>query len=189
MIKVDKKKKDDTINQLHFTEPRWFAVYTSFRREKLVKKMLDKKNIECYLPINRVTRRYASRNKIVDFPLISCYIFVKIIKGQYVPVLETEHVVKFTKIGRDLLAIPEREINIIKRVVGEGLEISMEQADFTIGDDVEIISGNLTGLKGKLMSLDGKNKFAVALDNIGFSLTMSVDASLLNKIRRPVQAN
>ncbi len=188
MIKADKKKNNEAINQLHQTEARWFAVYTSFRREKLVRKMLDKKDIECYLPINRVTRRYASRNKIVDFPLISCYIFVKIKKGQYVPVLETEHVIKFTKIGRDLLAIPEREINIIKRVVGEGLEISMEQADFTIGDDVEIISGNLTGLKGKLVSIDGKNKFAVALDNIGFSLTMSVDASLLNKIRRPVQA-
>jgi len=187
MIKAE-KKKNEAINQLHATEPRWFAVYTSFRREKLVKKMLDKKNIECYLPINRVTRRYASRNKIVDFPLISCYLFVKITKGEYVPVLETEHVMKFTKIGRDLFAIPEREINIIKRVVGEGLEVSMEQTDFRLGDDVEIISGNLTGLKGKLISVDGKNKFAVALENIGFSLTMSVDASLLNKIRTPAQA-
>ena len=35
-----------SINQLHETEPRWFAIYSAFKKEKFAKKLLEKKGIE-----------------------------------------------------------------------------------------------------------------------------------------------
>jgi transcription antitermination factor NusG len=175
-------KKPTYENHLHDTEPRWFAVYTNYKREKLVEKMLTQKRIECYLPIQRVTRRYVRKVRTLELPLISCYIFVKITKKEYVSVLETEYVLKFTKIAQNLLSIPESEIETMKRVVGEGLEVTIEPTAMQEGDEVEITSGNLTGLKGRLVSIEGKKQMVVELEQMGYSLRMNIDASLLRKL-------
>lgn len=180
--------KETYTNQLSADEPRWFAIYTNFKREKLVNKMLLQKGIENYLPLQKLTRRYARKVRAVELPLISGYVFVKIVKNQYIPVLETDHVLKFIRFSKNLLAIPESEIDLIKRVVGEGMEITMEPITYQEGDEVEIVGGNLTGLRGKLISKDGKKQFTIELNNLGYSLRMSVDASLLHKINKPALA-
>ncbi|MEK7255619.1 MAG: transcription termination/antitermination NusG family protein, partial [Bacteroidota bacterium] len=76
-------------SHLDGVEPKWFAVYTRYKSEKVVQRLLQNKKIESYLPLQRVTRRYTRKIKHHDIPLISCYIFVKIVRAEYVPVLET----------------------------------------------------------------------------------------------------
>ena len=77
MISVaPQREQNETINQLCDTEPRWFAVYTRYKREKLVLKELQRRGINAYLPLQTVTRYYTRKVKTVHLPLISCYIFV-----------------------------------------------------------------------------------------------------------------
>lgn len=122
---------DKIINQLDEKELRWFAVYTRSRSEKLVQRMLTKKGIQAYLPLQRLMRRYTRSTRMVDKPLINCYVFVKIIKPQYVPVLETENVSGFVKFNKDMVAIPEHEIDLMRRITLEdGLEIEAIQGAF-----------------------------------------------------------
>lgn len=168
---------------MHESEPRWFAVYTRYKSEKMVHQLLSNKKIHSYVPLQKVTRRYVRKIKVHDIPLISCYVFVKIIKDEYVPVLETENVVKFIRFAKSLYAIPEDEIDILRRIVGEdGLEIHAEPGVFHEGDMVEIISGRLTGIKGRLVEKTGKKQMVIELENIGYSLRLNVDVSLLRKI-------
>ncbi|MFN7117482.1 MAG: UpxY family transcription antiterminator [Saprospiraceae bacterium] len=183
----DQKKSDkrsEFINQLDDTEARWFAVYTKFKREKLVQKQLHDRGIEVFLPLQSFTRRYQRKVKQVEIPLISCYIFTKITKPQYVPVLETPDVVHFVKIAKDLIAIPEAEIEIIKRVVGEKQEVEVQEGSYQMGDEVEIIGGNLTGLKGWLVNAENEKNLVIELENLGYSLRMTVDPALLRKTGR-----
>ncbi len=169
-------------NHLHPTESKWFAVYTRSKSEKVVKRLLQNKHIECYLPLQKVTRRYTRKIKSYEIPLITCYIFVKIVKAQYIPVLETENVVKFIRLARNLIAIPEEEMEILKLVVGEGENVEAQMGKFEEGDEVEIIGGRLTGLKGKLIEIQGKKQMVVELDNVGYSLKMNIDVSLLRRV-------
>jgi transcription antitermination factor NusG len=169
-------------SHLDAAEPRWFAVYTRYKSEKVVKRLLDTKNIENYLPLQTVTRRYTRKIKTHEIPLISCYIFVKITADQYVPVLETENVVKFLRFARNLLSIPEEEINILKRVTGEDIEVEAEQGLLNEGDEVEVIGGKLTGLRGRLVEKQGKKHMVVELQTVGYSLKMNIDASLLRRV-------
>lgn len=169
-------------NHLDDREPRWFAVYTKYKREKIVHKMLESKGIQSYLPLQKVSRRYTRKIKILELPLINCYLFVKITKQEYVPVLETEHVVKFIQFSRNLISIPESEIEIIKRVVGEEIEVEVQPKQFIEGDEVEIVTGNLIGLKGQLVAIQGKHQLVVDLDNMGYSLRLNLDPSLLRKL-------
>lgn len=177
------QQKPDHENHLHNTESRWFAVYTRYKSEKVVERLLSQKKIECYLPLQKVTRRYTRKIKTHDIPLISCYIFVKITKHEYVPVLETENVVKFIRFAKNLLSIPEAEIAILKRITGEGeFEVAAEPGIFHEGDEVEIIGGKLTGIRGRLVEKQGKKHMVVELENVGYSLRMDVDISLLRKV-------
>jgi len=169
-------------NHLSEDTPRWFAVYTKYKSEKEVARRLARKGIECYVPINRVVREYTRKRKIVELPLINCYIFVRILKSQYVPVLETEFVSKFIHFAKDLVSIPEEEINLLKRVCQEYGEIETEEIAFRVGQPVEIVGGNLTGVKGTMVSDLGKN-FLLELEYIGIGLRIEVDPRFI----KPVQ--
>ena len=170
------------INNLHATEPRWFAVQTRSKSEKFVKRMLEKKGIHAYLPLQQQMRKYGRVKRLVEKPLINCYVFVQIVKNEYVPVLETENVTTFVKFSKDLIAIPEAEIDVIRRVTLEsGLEVEAIAGNFEAGELVEISAGTLMGLKGKVVKKEGKRKFQIELLSIGMSLLISVDAAFLEK--------
>ncbi len=169
-------------NHLDAEEAKWFAVYTKYKREKVIRTDLERQGIQAYLPIQKLTRVYASKRKVVEMPLISCYIFVKITKPEYLRVLQTEGVVTFVKIAKNLISIPEKEIEIMKQVVGEGIPVTAEPKGMHRGDEVEIIGGSLTGLKGTLVDNHGDKEVIIDLDNMGYSLRMTLDAKYLRKI-------
>ncbi len=135
-----------------------------------------------YLPLQKLMRRYTRSTRLTEKPLINCYVFVKIVKLQYVPVLETENVVGFVKFNKDLIAIPEWEIEILRRITLEdGLQIASTATVFASGDPVEISAGNLMGLKGHIVRVEGKRKMQVELAYLGQNLLITVDTAFLEK--------
>jgi transcription antitermination factor NusG len=174
------KSNERTLDEMH---PRWFAVSTRFKREKVVHKRLQDKGIETYLPLQRYARQYDRRVRTVEIPLIGNYIFTKITKKQYVPVLSTADVVHFVKCSQTLIAIPEREILVLKRIAGEMFDVEIEpRREYTVGDRVEVVGGSLTGLQGILVEKDRKKNFLIELESIGYTLRMEVDPAFLQKI-------
>ena len=88
-------------NHLSDTESKWFAVHTRYKSEKMALKFLIANDINAYLPIKNINRRYGKRLRAVEMPLINSCIFVKIKKSEYVKVLETPYTAGFFKIGRN----------------------------------------------------------------------------------------
>lgn len=170
------------VNQLHASEPRWFAVHTRSKSEKFVQRMLTKKGIHAWVPLQRLMRRYSRSTRWVEKPLINAYVFVKIVKDQYVPVLETENVAGFVKFSKNLVAIPEAEMELLRRITLEdGLDVEAVKGCFIEGDPVEIAAGNLMGLKGRIVRVEGKRKFQVELNYLFHSLLITVDAAFLER--------
>lgn len=69
-----------TYHNLHLDsiEKKWFAIYTRFKREKMVLKRLTEKGVEAYLPLSTHKRVYTRKIKIIQLPLISCYVLLKL---------------------------------------------------------------------------------------------------------------
>ncbi len=162
--------------------PRWFAVHTKYKSEKIVQRMLAQKNVNAYLPLQKKVRKYQRRVSSVELPLISCYIFVNITKADYVKVLETEYVVGFVRFGKDIIAVSEQEINLLQRIINEDIDVFVEKTTFYEGDEVEIAFGNLLGLRGKLVAVEGKNRMLVELEQLGYTLQLSVENDMVRKI-------
>ncbi len=170
------------INQLHETEPRWFAVLTRAKCEKMVQRQLHKKNIHAYVPLQRLLRRYQRSTRLTEKPLINCYVFVQITKPDYLPVLETENVAGFVRFNKDLIAIPAAEIDLLRRVTLEdGLELEVAPGNFSEGDRIEISAGNLAGLRGWIIKKENRQQFQVELERLGYQLLITIDAAFLQK--------
>lgn len=175
-------------NDLHETDARWFAVHTKYKCEKFVAELLAKRDIAVYLPLITNIKKYVSGIKKREVPLINSYVFVKICKQEYHPVLSTLYVRGFLKQRKSLVCIPNKEIDILRRVVGELEEVYSSSYDLRTGDTVEIIAGNLTGLQGTLLQAEGSNRFVIQLESIGMQLSMSVDKNKLRLKKRALNA-
>jgi transcription antitermination factor NusG len=171
------------MNALHDTEPRWFAVRTRARCEKFVQRSLAKKGIHAYVPLLRVLRRYTRSTRLTEKPIISGYVFVKITRTEYLPVLQTENAVGFVQFNKDLLAIPETEIDLLRRIALEDdLDVTVVPGILAEGDSVEISGGALTGLRGQIVKTAGKRRFQVVLERLGYSLLITVDTVFLERV-------
>ena len=172
------------INHLDKQEKRWFAVYTKYKCEKFVTTLLDKKRIVSYVPLQTVVKRYQRKIKKYDIPLINNYVFVHITSKEYIAVLETEYVYKFIRQGKNLISIPGWEIDTLKQIVGDIEYMApVNSSSLLIGEEVEIVSGQLSGLSGKIVSKQGKKSFVIELKNIGFEFHVQIDMSLLKPVK------
>ncbi len=159
-------------------ERRWYAIRVKFKAEKLVADQLQLDGIEAYVPV--VNRQRLVRGKVrhTKIPLIHNYVFVYIKREEYIPVLQTLYVIGFVNIGGVISAIPDGEIDLMRRIVGSGFNVELRQGLHLVkGQAVQLIAGELTGLRGQIVEQSNGSSFIVELENIGMHLRIAVDAS------------
>lgn len=161
-------------NHLHPLDKKWFAIYTAYKREKIVAKLLAKKRLEVFLPLQTLHKQYQRTKRVVELPLFNCILFVKIDQSEYVKVLETEHVFRFIKIGQNLISIPQKEIDNIKCIIGAQVDLEVEVYNLKEGEVIEVIAGGLSGLEGKFLKQESKYNFLVELKMLGYQMRMYV---------------
>ena len=175
------------IDHLHNTEKRWFAVYCYYKREKTALLELKNKGIDAFVPLISKTKKYERKIKHFRVPLINHYVFVRISKSEYNSVLEARDVIRFIKFSKDLISIPCEEIEILKRFTGESTFGFPEVVKpGKTGEEVEIISGNLAGIRAKLIKIKNNDQVVIDLKQLAFSLQLEISISQLKKINNPI---
>jgi len=164
-------------------ESHWYAVYTAPRAEKKVSERFSEENIEHYLPLQTVKRRWSDRIKDVIVPVINGYIFVYIPTTDFKKIVNTYGAIAFVREGGAPVAIPDNQMERLKFMVNyseEPVEFSPEQ--FEPGETVNICRGPLQGLMGELVHVKGKHKVVIRLESFGCALT-EVPLSFLEKVK------
>ena len=161
---------------------KWLAVYTRPRWEKKVNQLLAERGIERYCPLNKVSRKWSDRIKVIEEPLFKSYVFVKVNDDDRTHVRMTPGIINFVYWQGKPAVIKEKEINSIKRFLDEYESVEVRPIDLELNQRVKIISGPLMDHEGKLMQL--KNKIAkVAIDSLGYVLIASIERSKLSSVK------
>ena len=161
----------------------WIAVYTKSRHEKSVNELLHKKNIQSFLPLIKVKRKWSDRYKWIEKPLFKGYLFVKSDKKNYLKIVQTHGVHHIVKIGGRIIPIAESEIQGIQNLIEGGCKL--EPADyFIVGDEVEISGGPLKGLRGCIAHSKGEDTFVLKIDTIQQAIQCQIERRWLKKITR-----
>ncbi len=149
----------------------WYAIRVKSRSEKKVFADLTELGIEAYLPLQRKLRQWTDRKKWVEMPLISGYVFVYISRKEYEAVLRIYNVVCYIYFEGKAAVIREEDINLLKRMLGQvDFELEITHEELKPGQMVEIITGPLCGVIGELIDFKGKNKVALRIPPLGYTV-------------------
>jgi transcription antitermination factor NusG len=172
------------------SEYKWHVVYIRSRAEKKAAIELQQKNIETYLPLQRKLRQWSDRKKWVEMPLISGYLFVYISRKEYDLVLRSNYVVSYVRFEGKAAIIQDCQIESLKIMLNqEDLEITVSHETLEIGQQIEVVSGALIGLQGKLVKIKGKNKVALIIEQLGYSAMVEISTENIRIIESMACAN
>ena len=101
-----------------YTRPRW---------EKKVATLLLAAGIENYCPINKVTRQWSDRKKVVHEPVFKGYVFVKVEETKKWDVKKIPGILNFVYWLGKPAKIREEEIDTIRRFLNEFSDVAVEQ--------------------------------------------------------------
>ena len=158
----------------------WYAIRVKSRSEKRVYTDLTEQGIEAYLPLQKKLRQWSDRKKWVEMPLISGYVFVYISRKEYEIVLRVFNVVSYIYFEGKAAVIREEDINLLKRMLGQvDVELEITEEQFKPGQKVEIIAGPLLGVIGELIEFKGKNKVALRIPPLGYTVLIEAPGKSL----------
>ncbi|UBM62726.1 UpxY family transcription antiterminator [Candidatus Sulfidibacterium hydrothermale] len=164
-------------------EKTWYALYVKSRNEKKVATELKGLNIDYYLPLEKKLKQWSDRKKWVEEPLFRSYIFVHIEQKEYYEVLRINGAVKYVSFEGKAVAVPPRQIDAIKIYLQQkDPETDMNPSDWQEGKEVEVMSGKLTGLRGKLVKVNGKNRVKVEIEVVGSAIILNISRKQLRII-------
>jgi transcription antitermination factor NusG len=172
----------EAIPILNKTAPLWYAVYTRPRAEKQVNQRLTEIGIETFLPMQKTYRIWSDRKKLVERPLLSSYIFVRVIRKDFPKVYVDPGVVKFITFEGVPASIPQNQIDILRLLINSDAEIEVSTTKFANGDKVEVISGALLGLTGELIRIGSRNRVVVRIDRLDQNLILKIPAAFLKRV-------
>ncbi len=164
------------------TVKRWYAVYTRSRSEKQVLRNLSEKGYEAWLPLYKTLRQWSDRKKMVERPLISSYVFIKVIERDFYKVQGTEGVCALVKCQGKPVPIPQCQIDNLRLIINSNAEVEVTGEKFEKGDNVVVTTGSLKGLKGELISHGNRKKLLVRIDSIEQNVTVTVPVTYLRKL-------
>lgn len=173
---------EEKIKHNRNSEEKWYAIYTRPRAEKLVYQRLIEEHVETFLPLQKTYRMWSDRKKLVERPLLSSYIFVKVKSKNFPVVFRTPGVVKFVNFEGVPASIPQNQIDNLRLLINSDAEIEVSSEKFCRGDNVKVINGSLVGLTGELIKIGTKNRFVVRIDRLDQNLILKIPKAFLRKI-------
>jgi len=152
----------------------WYVGYTRSSQEKKVEESLARLNVEHYLPVQKVRRKWSDRVKIIDKLVIPHMIFIRTDQDTRVKLLKEINGLwgyMNAKGPYTPVIVPESQMETFRFMVENSNEdVLFDQNPLKPGDPIEVLIGPLTGLRGELVKLQKENYVAVRIDSMGAAM-------------------
>lgn len=159
----------------------WYALYTKPRWEKKVAHELDRKQVENYCPLYKVTRQWSDRKKIILEPLFTSYVFVYISETEFFNVRTVSGVLNLVFWLKKPAIIRDEEINAIKKCLNEYENVQVEKSYVNINDQIRIISGPLIERIGNVIEIKDKT-VKIWLPSLGYNISADIQKTNIQLI-------
>jgi transcription elongation factor/antiterminator RfaH len=157
-----------------FKANEWYVVQVKGRQEIQVSQVLRFKGYETLVPLYKARKKWSDRSKIIEVPLFPSYIFCRFdpeIQGR---IISTPGVTSIVGFGSGPVPVRPDEIASLKILMESGAECA-PHAFFHAGQEVEVVSGPLNGVKGIVVSNGRKTRIVISVQLIQGSVVVEVD--------------
>jgi transcription antitermination factor NusG len=164
---------------------RWYACYTRGRHEQKVASHLDSRSIETFLPVHRLDVQWSDRRKTVTRPMFGSYVFARFRESELPQVLSTRGLVTILRAGGRLAAIPDEEIENVRRfadAVSDHRIVPERETLIEAGDRVRVLTGPFAGIEGVAVLRRGRRRLLVSWSAVAEGLTVDLDGASLQVV-------
>jgi DNA-binding response OmpR family regulator len=154
----------------------WWALYTSYRHEKAVARMLQTKGFDAFLPLYQSLRRWTDRHKMLSLPLFPGYVFVRGGLNRRLEVVTTPGVQMILFYGERVAIIREVEIQAIRKRL-DGPYHAEPHPYLKCGERVRVKRGSLKGIEGILVRKKNLYRLVLSVDLLARSVAVEIDAT------------
>lgn len=161
----------------------WYILYTRNKFEKKIVTQINEceQDVECYLPLQSVTRKWSDRLKTIQVPFFNNYVFVRTADKNYYNLLQIPGVVKFVSFEGQMAYIHDEEIQNIRLI--ESHQVPIENVPYyTTGDKVKINKGAFCGIEGILVEKIREARFVIRIPMFRQAISFEVNIDDVSKI-------
>jgi transcription antitermination factor NusG len=166
----------------------WYALYTRHQHEKMVNQILTHKGFDTFLPLYATTHNWKDRTKALSLPLFPCYVFLKGGIERRLQILTTPGIYGLVSSAGQPAAIPDIEIEAIRRVVESGTRVEAHPF-LKCGNWVRVKCGPLTGIEGILVRKKNISRLVLSVEILGTAASIEVAAFQVEAVNAPSSRN
>jgi transcription antitermination factor NusG len=158
----------------------WYALHTRHQHEKTVASLLSGKGLQIFLPLYSVVHRWKDRDKELLLPLYPGYVFLRDRLDRRLQILTTPGVHSIVGAAGCPEAIPEFEMDAIRRVIENSMEVEPNPF-LRRGDRVRVTHGPLEGIEGILLRKKNAFRLVLSVEMLMKSVAVEIDASMVER--------
>jgi transcription antitermination factor NusG len=162
----------------------WYALYTRHQHEKMVHQVLTNKGFNTFLPLYATTHNWKDRTKALTLPLFPCYVFLKGGVERRLQILTTPGIYGVVSSAGQPAAIPDVEIEAIRRVVQSGARVEAHPY-LKCGNWVRVKCGPLAGIEGILARKKNISRLVLSVEILGTAAAIEVSAFHVEEVNDP----
>jgi transcription antitermination factor NusG len=171
-------------NEGEVFESSWYAIYTRHQHEKTVAQILTGKGFNTFLPLYATTHNWKDRIKALTLPLFPCYVFLKGGIERRLQIITTPGIYGLVSSAGQPAAIPDIEIEAIRRVVDSGTRVEIHPF-LKCGSWVRVKCGPLTGIEGILVRKKSVSRLVLNVAILGTAAAIEVAAFQVEVVTAP----
>ena len=192
-----RKGRFEEMNPLHSTKDlplgssarvSWYALQVRSRKEAYVASQIEGQGFECLLPTYKSIRKWSDRVKELEQPLFPGYLFCRFDFQNRRPVITTPGVLQIVGFGRTAAPVADEEIRALQLAVSSDIP-KQPWPYLEIGQKVQVVYGNLTGLEGILVNVKGNHRVVLSVKLLQRSVALEVETSWLCPVREAGRAS
>lgn len=161
-------------------DTKWFILFTKPGCERKVVKMLSKKKIENYYPINRIVQKRGDKKKTTVEPLFPSFVFAKVKEPQHEEIKKAEGIINFLYWKDKPAEIGDIEIEMVRFFLTAHSNVKVEKSPVNAREVVRFISEPSIEREGNLMSIK-INTEKVILPSLGYLLVAEVEKGTVHE--------
>jgi len=154
----------------------WYAIHTRARHEKIVDQRLRGQGLTTFLPLVTEVHRWSDRQKTVELPLFSSYLFIRsaLTHEERLRVFRVDGVLGFVGGHGEGTSIPDQEIHAVRKLLSQNTSWCSHPF-LKVGQRVRIRGGALDGIEGIFQARNGDNTLVVSVNAIQRSLAVRIE--------------
>ena len=177
-----------TSRDSHPYESPWYAIYTRHQHEKMVAQILTSKGFDTFLPLYAAIHNWKDRTKALSLPLFPCYVFLKGGIERRLQIVTTPGIYGLVSSAGQPAAIPDAEIEAIRRVVESGTRVEAHPY-LKCGNRVRVKCGPLAGIEGILVRKKNISRLVLSVEILGTAAAIEVAAFQVEAVNAPQSKN